>query len=75
MPLAEDEEIVPFVDRLRVLELGFQEPHVLVEHSRNVDGYISASRSAYISHGRLVSTDDFCTLRRRSSVIWVTFLE
>jgi hypothetical protein len=61
MQLAEDEGIVPLVDRLLVLKLRFQEPNPLVERSRNFDGYISASRSAYISRGHLAyRRSSFC---------------
>ena len=56
MQLAEDEDIVPLVDRLPVLELRFQDPYALVEHSRNFDGYIRASRTVYISR-RCLATD------------------
>jgi len=55
MQLAEDEDIVPLVDRLPVLKLRFQDPDALVEHSRNFDGYIRASRTVYISRRRLAT--------------------
>jgi len=38
MQLAATEEIDPLVDCLRVSEVRFQEPHVLVERSRNFGG-------------------------------------
>jgi hypothetical protein len=67
MQLAKDEDIVPLVDRLRVLEFRFQEPPALVERSRNFGGYLSVSHSAQISRGPRLATVHF--VARREGVL------
>jgi hypothetical protein len=75
MQLAEDKDTVPLVDRLRVLELRFQEPPALVERSRNFGGIRGRFAQCLLIARTSSSDGPLCsTPRRRSSVTLVTFL-
>jgi hypothetical protein len=75
MQLAEDKDIVPLVDRLCVLEVRFQEPHALVECSRNFGGIHERFAQCLLIACTSSSDGPRCsTPRRRSSVTLVTFL-
>jgi hypothetical protein len=75
MQLAENKDIVPLVDRLCVLEVRFQEPHAVVERSRNFGGMHGRFAQCLLIARTSSSDGPICsTPRRRSSVTLVTFL-